>query len=69
MVASFKTPVGQKRIYPAMLLGMLLLEPCRAHFHDPRLAALIARRRLFINPRLGGSVTAVRSGRPTMERS
>ncbi len=44
------------------------MEPYQARFRDPRLATLIAQRRPFINPRLGGNVTAAWSGRPTMER-
>ena len=44
------------------------MEPYEARFHDPRLTALIARRRPFINPRLGGNVTIAWSGGPVIGR-
>ena len=47
-----------QHLFPWSFAGDLAwMEPYQARFHDPRLAALIARRRPFINPRLGGNVT------------
>ncbi len=61
------TPTPQ-RLFPWTFAGDLAwMEPYQARFHDPRLAALIALRRPFINPRLGGNVTAAWSRYPTME--
>lgn len=58
-----------QHLFPWTFAGDLAwMEPYQARFHDPRLATLIARRRPFLNPRLGGNVTAAWSGRPTMER-
>jgi poly(beta-D-mannuronate) lyase len=39
------------------------MEPYAARFHDPRLPALMAPRRPFVNLRLGGNVTAAWEGR------
>lgn len=57
-----------QHLFPWTFAGDLAwMEPYQARFHDARLATLIARRRPFINPRLGGNVTAAWAGRSAME--
>jgi poly(beta-D-mannuronate) lyase len=56
-----------QHLFPWTFAGDLAwMEPYQARFHDRRLASLIAQRRPFINPRLGGNVTTDWGGRPTM---
>ncbi|MGG6896725.1 alginate lyase family protein [Rhizobium sp. BR 315] len=56
-----------QHLFPWTFAGDLAwMEPYQARFHDPRLAALLARRRPFINPRLGGNVTAAWTRQPTV---
>lgn len=56
-----------QRLFPWTFAGDLAwMEPYQARFHDPRLQALIAQRRPFINLRLGGNVTAAWTGRMAM---
>ncbi|OJY78651.1 MAG: poly(beta-D-mannuronate) lyase [Rhizobium sp. 60-20] len=48
-----------QQLFPWTFAGDLAwMEPYQARFQDPRLVAVIAQRRPFINPRLGGDVTA-----------
>ncbi|WP_412474934.1 alginate lyase family protein (plasmid) [Rhizobium sp. WW22] len=59
-----------QHFFPWTFAGDLAwMEPYQARFHDPQLMALIAQRRPFINPRLGGNVTVAWSGRPATGRS
>jgi poly(beta-D-mannuronate) lyase len=48
-----------QQLFPWTFAGDLAwMEPYQARFHDPRLPALMRERRPFLNPRLGGNVTA-----------
>lgn len=53
-----------QHLFPWTFAGDLAwMEPYQARFHDPRLIALMAQRRPFASPRLGGNVTAAWTGR------
>ncbi len=59
-----------QHLFPWTFAGDLAwMEPYQARFHESRLAALIAPRRPFINPRLGGNVTAAWARPPAMGHS